>query len=112
MFPLAQSTAATQRRSFLQQLAALIGVNILPCITYIGSNLEFGRIRKYGGNQRVLCDSPAPGGNPAYRVFHLIDFHGDDQPTWVAHADFSRHPDYKLYFPTHEQQRKLDHLNS
>lgn len=98
--------------SVLQRLACLVGVNVLPCIAYIHDGLEHGVVRKYLGHERVLCDSPTPGGNPAYRLFHKVHFYGEEMETWVSQADFRQNPDYLTLFPDHASQRRLDHLNS
>lgn len=86
--------------------------NILPVLFNIEVKPEHGRVRKYGGFQRVLCPPIKEGGHPAHRIFHLIDFQGDREPSWVAHSDFKKNPEFQVYFPTYEQQRTLDNLNS
>jgi hypothetical protein len=111
----ARDNYVVPRRTVLAAMAGLF-VNVLPqLLSTPKPELEFGKIyRYYGTTGRVLCEADkvvAPNTAPAFRLFHIVWFEGEEMDTYVAHADFVRHPDFEKIYPHAADRRRLHFMN-
>lgn len=122
--PVDYVSSTTRRKTLFALLASghlllrskLAGcMNVLPQLLSIEPVAPtFGKIRLYYGTQRVLCEADDqiwPRTDPAFRLFHNILFEGEQMDTWVAHADFCKHPEFELFYPEASDRRRLHFLN-